>query len=253
LVSAKGSHGFLADVAQQLAWLGAACRIRLPQFSTWSRNTLVYCDTNWTKEESSVNTFRISYNIMPLDDDEPFASWHSLVGEGCIATGFSIKEPVHNEKGLIVPQELLHTNEQQNYSDARFNEFIENTGIPRGLASWEEALKKHSEPLSHKVSRLSPTLRRVIEFSQNCRVRISSVNDTSFINSFKACIEDTTAFQWDWWPLMPRVPDLPSGKLRLRWEVMKPPAQKYDALLINSSISSVGSISMRRCYPRKPT
>lgn len=38
------------------------------------------------------------------------------------------------------------------------------------------------------------------------------------MNKTKAFIEDYTAFEWDWWPLTSRIPDLPPGRLRLQWK-----------------------------------
>ncbi|KAG4429355.1 hypothetical protein IFR05_015162 [Cadophora sp. M221] len=65
---------------------------------------------------------------------------------------------------------------------------------------------------------LPASLREVIEFTPKCSIRVSPVNITSFMNKAKGFIEDYTAFDWDWWPLMPRVPDLPLGRWRLQWK-----------------------------------
>ena len=66
---------------------------------------------------------------------------------------------------------------------------------------------------------LPASLREVKEFTPKSSIRVSPMNATSFMNKAKAFIEDYTAFEWDWWPLMPRIPDLPLGRWRLQWKV----------------------------------
>ena len=50
-------------------------------------------------------------------------------------------------------------------------------------------------------------------------MELSSKNDTSFVNTSKAFLEDYTITEWDWWPLAPRVPDVKYGESRLQWKV----------------------------------
>ncbi|KAF1963801.1 hypothetical protein CC80DRAFT_13282 [Byssothecium circinans] len=64
---------------------------------------------------------------------------------------------------------------------------------------------------------LPVSIREVIACTRKHAIHISSVNDTSLMNKIKAFAEDHSAFEWDWWPLMPRIPDLPPGRLRLQW------------------------------------
>ena len=66
---------------------------------------------------------------------------------------------------------------------------------------------------------LPASLREVVESTPKHLIHVSAVNDTSLVNMAKAFIEDHTAFEWDWWPLMPRVPELSPGRMRLQWSV----------------------------------
>jgi hypothetical protein len=62
-------------------------------------------------------------------------------------------------------------------------------------------------------------LREIFESTPKASLQISSNNDTSWMNGMKAFLEEYTRFDWDWWPLMPRVPDLGLGQQRLQWKV----------------------------------
>ncbi|KAK6811346.1 hypothetical protein RU639_012790 [Aspergillus parasiticus] len=64
---------------------------------------------------------------------------------------------------------------------------------------------------------LPASLREVVESTPKHLIHVSPVNDTSLTNMAKAFIEDHTTFEWDWWPLMPRVPELSPGRMRLQW------------------------------------
>jgi hypothetical protein len=67
------------------------------------------------------------------------------------------------------------------------------------------------------------TLRRPLQWVVSSRsrrdVEISCRNEMSFSNRAKAFFEDYTRAEWDWWPLVPRVPDIAPGSYRLQWEV----------------------------------
>ncbi|KAH7118925.1 hypothetical protein B0J11DRAFT_591405 [Dendryphion nanum] len=66
---------------------------------------------------------------------------------------------------------------------------------------------------------LPASLRETIESIPKADIHISHANDLSLINKIKAFIEDNTPIDWEWWPLKPRVPDLPPGRRRLEWQV----------------------------------
>jgi hypothetical protein len=69
------------------------------------------------------------------------------------------------------------------------------------------------------LSVLRGPLRDIVSSVPGSHMAISSVNDTSFINKWKALLEDHTKAEWDWWPLAPRVPDVKPGGFRLQWKV----------------------------------
>lgn len=81
--------------------------------------------------------------------------------------------------------------------------------------------------LELKLLVLPASLREAIECAPRCSIHILPENDASFVNKAKAFIEDYTAFEWDWWPLMPRVPELPPGTLRLQSKVS---SSKYSVI-----------------------
>jgi ankyrin repeat protein len=62
-------------------------------------------------------------------------------------------------------------------------------------------------------------LREIFESTPKDLIELSSKNDTSCMNKMKAFLEEYTGFEWDWWPLVPRVPDLEFGQQRLQWKV----------------------------------
>ena len=62
-------------------------------------------------------------------------------------------------------------------------------------------------------------LREIFESTPRDSIQISSENDRSWVNRMKAFLEDYTGLMWDWWPLMPRIPDLQPGRKRLQWKV----------------------------------
>jgi hypothetical protein len=66
---------------------------------------------------------------------------------------------------------------------------------------------------------LPASLRQIVESTPKHLIHVSSTNDMSLSNIVKGFVEDHTAFEWDWWPLTPRVPDIPPGRFRLQWSV----------------------------------
>lgn len=66
---------------------------------------------------------------------------------------------------------------------------------------------------------LPGALKEVIESTSKSDIQMLSTNDDSIVNRIKAFAEDHSALEWDWWPLMPRIPNVPPGKVRLQWTV----------------------------------
>jgi hypothetical protein len=86
-------------------------------------------------------------------------------------------------------------------------------------------------------------LREIFESTPKDSIQISSENDTSWVNRLKAFLEDYTGLEWDWWPLIPRVPDLQTGRKRLQWKV----SDMYSIIdyrhFTNGNTSCVGNLS----------
>jgi len=69
------------------------------------------------------------------------------------------------------------------------------------------------------VSTLRRPLRQLLSQIPRSAMNLSDRNDTSWVNTTKAFIEDYTMAEWDWWPLAPRVPGVAPGECRLQWKV----------------------------------
>ena len=110
-MSVKGSKEFLVAVAQQLAWLGAACIPSEEQSPSKTHREAYYRDTIWTPDDSKPDTFHMLYAIVPVDEDEPSPSWTSLFDGPCIASGYPISVRSENQLGLQLPQEFLGISE----------------------------------------------------------------------------------------------------------------------------------------------
>jgi tetratricopeptide (TPR) repeat protein len=99
---------------------------------------------------------------------------------------------------------------------------------------------------------LPRSIREVVEHTPKDSIRLFSENDTSLINKFKAFFEDSSNIEWDWWPLTPRVPDLPSDKMHLRWTVSVLFATTADLIVSLIYCSFVGSTCSWRSLLNKP-
>lgn len=96
-VAASGLVDFLVTMAQQLAWLGAACQI--------STAGLAYCVPTFAKVPQASTTFlefSITFKIAPLRAEEPKSCWTSLIGNSTIATGFPVAQRLQEESGLQI-------------------------------------------------------------------------------------------------------------------------------------------------------
>jgi len=101
-VQVTGSFQFVCAMGQQLAWLGAVCR--LPS------SGLRYCDPQFTqtkRENFNRPIVEIRYDTVAFDEDETKLCWHSLMADSVIATGFPIAERSDEDKGLQIPIEVM--------------------------------------------------------------------------------------------------------------------------------------------------
>jgi len=98
-----GSEEFVVTMAQQLSWLGAACRV--------APLGLGCSYTSFNEVASKLGlplcTFQISSEVVPLTSDDPGSCWNEIVGNSTIVTGFPIPERINNEKGLELPLEVM--------------------------------------------------------------------------------------------------------------------------------------------------
>jgi hypothetical protein len=104
IVTVEGSEAYIVAVAQQLAWLGAACRE--------SVGRLASCYTRVSEGADSDNEFPgplfdISYEVFSSGVDASTSCWHDLVGNSVIATGYSIPTRENGEIGLQISMEIM--------------------------------------------------------------------------------------------------------------------------------------------------
>jgi len=73
--------------------------------------------------------------------------------------------------------------------------------------------------LELRLSALPIALRQILTSTPKSLIQLRSGSDNSVLNKVKAYIEDRSKLGWDWWPLQPRVHDIPDARYRLGWEV----------------------------------
>jgi len=67
---------------------------------------------------------------------------------------------------------------------------------------------------------LQPLVRTIMSIPNdpgNERIWFSKEEDNSFLNKFKAVVEDTSGEKWNWWPLRPRMRVLQPHETRMHW------------------------------------
>ena len=105
LVEATGVEPILAEIGEQLAWLGAACRVS-------PKDGMAYSTAQITLPESSNLLFRLDFLIDDLPHGEPGpeqngSCWHSLFRNPVIAKGYPVLARNHREKGLEIPLNMM--------------------------------------------------------------------------------------------------------------------------------------------------
>ena len=95
----------MADIGEQLAWLGAACRAS-PQ-----KDKIAFCTPQITTIKGLIPKFRLDFITSNLEDDsyldENGSCWHSLFRNAIIVKGFPILARPHDEKGLEIPLNVM--------------------------------------------------------------------------------------------------------------------------------------------------
>lgn len=104
IVTVQGSESYIVAVAQQLAWLGAACRE--------SVGRLASCYTMVSERADSAHEFPgplfdISYEVSSSVGDASPSCWHDLVGNSVVAIGYPIRPREHDEIGLQTSIEIM--------------------------------------------------------------------------------------------------------------------------------------------------
>jgi hypothetical protein len=105
IFSVTGTEHFIVIVAQQLAWLGAACRA--------SSGGLAYCYVHFKvldpseHPESDRPMFEITYDVARVPANEQGSCWNYFAGDCVIVHGFHISPRHHEESGLEAPIEML--------------------------------------------------------------------------------------------------------------------------------------------------
>lgn len=102
LVNATGTTLKLADIGEQLSWIGASCRV-----SPYT-NRIVYCTTSIIPVRSPVPSFVIDFHFQDLEDDSVVGScWRHLFKNPVIARGFPVLARSNNENGLEIPLNMM--------------------------------------------------------------------------------------------------------------------------------------------------
>jgi len=105
LVEAKGSILALAELGEQLAWLGAACR----QAAT---DQIAYCTPIIRVDGGSTGSFTLDYAESNLETDvkkaqENGTCWHALFKNPVIVPRYPILARADQERGLEIPLGMM--------------------------------------------------------------------------------------------------------------------------------------------------
>lgn len=101
-VDASGTMIRLADLGEQLSWLGASCR------SSQHADNISYCTPSIIALEDRVSSFLIDFHYQDLEDDSSLGScWRQLFKNPVITRGFPILARSNDEKGLEIPLNIM--------------------------------------------------------------------------------------------------------------------------------------------------
>lgn len=106
LVSAIGAECILAEIGEQLAWLGSACR------ASTQNDKLSYCTARIIRtQQTPTLSFTIDYSHSDIKEvSMPTHSgtcWHSLFRNPVIVKGYPIPARDFDEKGLEIPLNMM--------------------------------------------------------------------------------------------------------------------------------------------------
>ncbi|KAK5053922.1 hypothetical protein LTR84_001884 [Exophiala bonariae] len=102
-VRVEGSHVFILNMAQQLAWLVAGCRVS--PGGLWQSRVNITCEEilDW----GQYATFAITHDISQVDPAAWCGCWNPLVGDSVVVRGFPIPLRTSKQKGLELTFELM--------------------------------------------------------------------------------------------------------------------------------------------------
>ncbi|KUJ14213.1 uncharacterized protein LY89DRAFT_720573 [Mollisia scopiformis] len=101
-VNARGTMSRLANVGEQLSWMGASCR------SSLLTSKICYCTPFIVTARSFVPSFFIDFTYQDLEDDSQNGScWRQLFKNPVVARGFPILARINDEKGLEIPLNMM--------------------------------------------------------------------------------------------------------------------------------------------------
>jgi len=104
LVAVKGTEPAIAEIGQQLAWMGAAFR------SSPSNYRMAYSKPLATFSSGLIATFTFSFQVTELEPETPQRNgscWRSLFRNPIIVEGYPILARENGEKGLEIPLNLM--------------------------------------------------------------------------------------------------------------------------------------------------
>lgn len=100
IVSATGKDDSLAEIGEQVAWIGAACRQSL-------KDTISYCTPQITYS-TTTNMFNVAYTQETVHLEKlSGACWHSLFRNPVIVTGYPIPFRPEEAKGLDINVNMM--------------------------------------------------------------------------------------------------------------------------------------------------
>ena len=97
----KGSFRAIVEVAQQLAWIGAALRVSDGRGIQYSQTKIIQ-----SRGTRSNGAFEIQFRRRPLSKQEK-SCWYPLFSNPVIARKFPVPERRNNEIGLEIPLEIM--------------------------------------------------------------------------------------------------------------------------------------------------
>jgi hypothetical protein len=103
-VTVTGTILKTADIGEQFAWIGAACR------TSHKAESLAFSIIDFEQSTQQSNFFSVKYDMQDLQDSEfshNGACWHQLFKNPVIVPGFPILARDQSERGLEIPLEMM--------------------------------------------------------------------------------------------------------------------------------------------------